>query len=152
VVFLDDMQWADAASLQLLTQLATSDQTESLLVIEAYRDSQVDPAHPFAIALREHEKRGATISRIALAPLGLPETVELRHFGSVHPKLQFGRVLGSSMAPLILDRPASFNCRIVSICRDNLILVRLVFFIHTRSSYNGLRRRLTQYLESRQIP
>src|SRR5262249_33108609 len=77
VMFLDDMQWADAASLQLLTQVAISDQTESLLVIEAYRDNEVDPAHPFAAALRDHERRGARLSRIALAPLGLGDTTEL---------------------------------------------------------------------------
>src|SRR6185436_919714 len=52
VVFLDDMQWADTASLQLLTQLATAAGTEALLVIEAYRDNEVDPAHPFALAHR----------------------------------------------------------------------------------------------------
>jgi len=77
VLFLDDMQWADTASLQLLTQLATSEATEALLVIEAYRDNEVDPAHPFALAIRDHEMRGAGLSRIALAPLGLAETAEL---------------------------------------------------------------------------
>jgi predicted ATPase/signal transduction histidine kinase len=77
VVFLDDVQWLDAASAQLLTLLATSDETESLLVVEAYRDNEVDPAHPFAVALRDHEQRGAKLSRIALAPLTLAETTEL---------------------------------------------------------------------------
>src|SRR5262249_33113561 len=66
VILLDDMQWADAASRQLLTQLATSDQTQALLVIEAYRDAEVDPAHPFALALRDYERRGARVSRIAV--------------------------------------------------------------------------------------
>jgi histidine kinase len=77
VMFLDDVQWADAASLQLLTQLATSDETVSLLVVAAYRDNEIDSAHPFALALRDHEQRGAKISRIALAPLTLAETTEL---------------------------------------------------------------------------
>ena len=77
VVFLDDMQWADTASLELVTRLATSEDTEALLVIEAYRDNEVDPAHPYALALRDHEKRGAKLSRLALAPLGLAETTEL---------------------------------------------------------------------------
>ena len=77
VIFLDDMQWADTASLQLLTELAISGHTESLLVIAAYRDSEVDPAHPFSLALREHERRGARVSRITLAPLTLGSTTEL---------------------------------------------------------------------------
>ncbi|HSR99820.1 MAG TPA: AAA family ATPase, partial [Kofleriaceae bacterium] len=77
VLFLDDMQWADKASLLLLTQLATSDDTESLLVIEAYRDHEVDEGHPLAAALRAHTERGAKLSRIALRPLTLDETAEL---------------------------------------------------------------------------
>ncbi|HET7499723.1 MAG TPA: AAA family ATPase [Kofleriaceae bacterium] len=77
VVFLDDMQWADRASLQLLTQLATSDDTEALLVIETYRENEVDPAHPFALAVRDQEKHAARLSRIALGPLGQQATLEL---------------------------------------------------------------------------
>jgi histidine kinase len=77
VLFLDDMQWADAASLQLLTQLATSEDTRALLLVEAYRDNEVDPAHPFAHALREHERRGARLQRLALEPLSLRDTIEL---------------------------------------------------------------------------
>jgi histidine kinase len=77
VVFFDDVHWVDTASLQLLTLLATSEDTESLLVIEAYRDNEVDATHPFALALREHERRGAKISRIELNPLTLDETTEL---------------------------------------------------------------------------
>jgi histidine kinase len=76
VLFLDDVQWADAASLQLVAQLTMSDATESLLVIEAYREAEVDPAQPFGVALRDHDKRTRLI-RIALAPLALTDTVEL---------------------------------------------------------------------------
>jgi predicted ATPase/signal transduction histidine kinase len=77
VLFLDDVQWADAASLQLLAQLTGSDATESLLVIEAYRDAEVDPAQPFGLALRDHEGRTGRLTRIALAPLGMADTGEL---------------------------------------------------------------------------
>src|SRR4029079_5079161 len=65
------------ASLQLLTELATSESTESLLVIEAYRDHEVDEAHPLAAALRVHTERGAKLTRIELRPLTLDETAEL---------------------------------------------------------------------------
>ncbi|HEY0988600.1 MAG TPA: AAA family ATPase, partial [Kofleriaceae bacterium] len=77
VLFLDNMQWADKASLQLLTQLVTSEDTESLLVIEAYRDNEVDAVHPLVIAMREHRQRGARVLQIELAPLTLAETAEL---------------------------------------------------------------------------
>jgi histidine kinase len=77
VMFFDDMQWADVASLNLMSQIATSGQTESLLLIEASRECGSDAIDPFASALREQERRGVTISRLVLAPLSAPETAEL---------------------------------------------------------------------------
>ena len=69
VLFLDDLQWADAASLQLLEQLATYAGTEHLLLIGAYRDNEVGPAHPLRLTLAEARKRGAAVSELVLAPL-----------------------------------------------------------------------------------
>ncbi|MEO8701049.1 MAG: AAA family ATPase, partial [Kofleriaceae bacterium] len=74
VLFLDDMQWADAATLQLLSLLVQSELTESLLLVLAYRDNEVDAAHPLEVALRGYE---TAITRIALAPLPLAATEEL---------------------------------------------------------------------------
>jgi predicted ATPase/signal transduction histidine kinase len=77
VLFLDDMQWADAASLQLLTAIATDEREQALLLIEAYRDNELDASHACAAALRDQEKCGAKITRIALAALDLADTTEL---------------------------------------------------------------------------
>ncbi|WP_438025854.1 AAA family ATPase [Sorangium sp. So ce233] len=68
-LFLDDLQWADAASLQLLEQLATYAGSEHLLLIGAYRDNEVGPAHPLRLTLAEARKRGAAVSDLVLAPL-----------------------------------------------------------------------------------
>ncbi|WP_433927047.1 AAA family ATPase [Sorangium cellulosum] len=68
-LFLDDLQWADAASLQLLEQLATYAGPEHLLLIGAYRDSEVGTAHPLRLTLAEARKRGAAVSELVLAPL-----------------------------------------------------------------------------------
>ena len=46
VVFLDDLQWADPASLRLLADLAIHPSTRGLLLVGAYRDSDVGPTHP----------------------------------------------------------------------------------------------------------
>ena len=67
VIFLDDLQWADLASLKLL-QLLMMD-TGHLLVITAYRDNEVSPVHPFMLALEEISKTKAIVNRIQLAPL-----------------------------------------------------------------------------------
>ena len=45
VIFLDDLQWADSASLQLIELLITDSQTEYLLLLGAYRDNEVNPNH-----------------------------------------------------------------------------------------------------------
>ncbi|MEJ2203277.1 MAG: AAA family ATPase, partial [Gemmatimonadota bacterium] len=71
VLFLDDLQWADPASLRVLQQLLTSPDTRNTLVICAYRDNEVSPSHPFALALGEIESRGVGTSRYTLGPLPL---------------------------------------------------------------------------------
>ncbi|AGP34817.1 AAA family ATPase [Sorangium cellulosum] len=85
-LFLDDLQWADAGSLQLLEQLATYAGSEHLLLIGAYRDNEVGPAHPLRLTLAEARKRGAAVSELVLAPLSaahvgalVAETVHAPH-------------------------------------------------------------------------
>jgi predicted ATPase/predicted signal transduction protein with EAL and GGDEF domain/tRNA A-37 threonylcarbamoyl transferase component Bud32 len=77
VLFLDDMQWADPASLSLLTQMLARPDTESLLVIQAYRDNQVDASHPFALAMLEQDKRGISASTIPLGPVQVADVAAL---------------------------------------------------------------------------
>ena len=66
VIVLDDLQWIDFASLQLLEQLAS--QQKHLLVIGAYRDNEVSAAHPLMMMI-ESLKRSASIHSITLSPL-----------------------------------------------------------------------------------
>jgi len=56
-LFLDDLQWADSASLNLLKVLIGDNQTGYLLLLGAYRDNEVFPAHPLMLTLGELEKR-----------------------------------------------------------------------------------------------
>jgi predicted ATPase/signal transduction histidine kinase len=67
VMFLDDLQWADSASLKLI-QLLMAD-TKHLFLIGAYRDNEVHPAHPLMLTLSDIQKTSATINTITLAPL-----------------------------------------------------------------------------------
>ncbi|WP_437477648.1 AAA family ATPase [Sorangium sp. So ce1014] len=83
VLFIDDLQWADAASLQLLEQLVTYAEAEHLLLIGAYRDNEVGPAHPLALMLADARKRGALVTDIVLAPLS-PSDVGALVAGAVH--------------------------------------------------------------------
>ncbi|MFB2983672.1 AAA family ATPase, partial [Microseira sp. BLCC-F43] len=67
VMFLDDLQWADSASLSLLKLLMQD--PEHLLILGAYRDNEVSPVHPFILTVDEIVKTGATVNKITLPPL-----------------------------------------------------------------------------------
>ena len=69
VMFLDDLQWADSASLQLMQLLMSESETDYLLVIGAYRDNEVFAAHPLMLTLDAVVKAGATVNTITLEPL-----------------------------------------------------------------------------------
>ncbi|MEG4503388.1 AAA family ATPase [Microcoleus sp. F6_B4] len=71
VMFLDDLQWADSASLNLL-QLLMRD-TGYLLVLGAYRDNEVSPVHPLILTVDEIVKTGATVNTVTLQALSEPD-------------------------------------------------------------------------------
>lgn len=72
VIFLDDLQWADSASLKLIQLLIGATETSHLLLIGAYRDNEVTPAHPLMLTLTEIGKTGAIVNQMTLPPLTLP--------------------------------------------------------------------------------
>ncbi len=69
VMFLDDLQWIDNASLQLLQLLMLDNELKHLLLIGAFRDNEVDKEHPLTFAIRAMEERNARIETIELKPL-----------------------------------------------------------------------------------
>jgi len=69
LIFIDDLQWADDASLDLLLSLQTDDEISSLLLVGAYRDNEVTDGHPLTIRLCEADKLGSTITTIELKNL-----------------------------------------------------------------------------------
>ena len=77
VLFLDDLQWVDPASLKLLQFLLTDPERANLLVIGAYRDDKVDAAHPLKLTEGELRKAGTVIREISLKPLDLPDVSRL---------------------------------------------------------------------------
>jgi PAS domain S-box-containing protein len=69
-LFLDDLQWLDAATLDLLEDLLTRDDLRRLLLIGAYRDNEVSATHPLMRKLDAIRQAGAAVKDIVLAPLG----------------------------------------------------------------------------------
>ncbi len=76
VLFLDDLQWADPASLRLLVQLAGEDEPRGLLLLGAYRDNEVGEEHPLALALAELQ-RAARLQTVALPALAAGDLRDL---------------------------------------------------------------------------
>ena len=68
-LFLDDLQWLDTATLDLLDDLLTQPDVRHLLLIGAYRDNEVDETHPLMRRLQAIRRAGSKISDIVLAPL-----------------------------------------------------------------------------------
>ena len=68
-LFLDDLQWLDAATLDLLQDLLTQSEVQYLLLIGAYRENEVNPGHPLIRKLEAIRRAGGTVHEISLAPL-----------------------------------------------------------------------------------
>ena len=71
VIFLDDLQWADSATLKLLEVMMADEGTKYLFLIGAYRDNEVNRNHPLIITLDLLRTKGAIINEITLTPLAL---------------------------------------------------------------------------------
>jgi predicted ATPase/serine phosphatase RsbU (regulator of sigma subunit) len=75
VMFLDDLQWADPATLRLLQHLLLAPDCHNLLLVGSYRDNEVTPSSPLTLTLNDLRREGATIGEVKLEPLSR-ETVE----------------------------------------------------------------------------
>jgi PAS domain S-box-containing protein len=76
-LFLDDLQWLDAATLDLLEHLVTHSEVRHLLLVAAFRDNEVGPSHPLPRTLEAIREAGARVQEIVLAPLGLDDLGQL---------------------------------------------------------------------------
>jgi predicted ATPase/signal transduction histidine kinase len=77
VLFLDDLQWADAATLSLLEPLLADGGIGSLLLLGAYRDNELDAAPRLAHTLAALAAAGVPMQRLTLGPLALPDLTAL---------------------------------------------------------------------------
>ena len=92
-LFLDDLQWLDAATLDVLEDLLTCSDLQHLLLIGAYRDNEVDAAHPLMRKLEALRSAGGKVEQISLAPLAGEHVVQLIA-DSLHCEPERGAPLG----------------------------------------------------------
>ncbi len=128
VIFLDDLQWADSASLKLIQLMMSEADTKHLLLIGAYRDNEVYRGHPLIKTLEVIRSSGATINTIPLFPL------EKNHLNNiVVDTLQCSEALAFPLTDLIYQKtqgnPFFSNQFIKSLYEDGFIT-----FNHDRDS------------------
>jgi len=77
VLFLDDLQWLNTATLDLLEDLLTRSDVQHLMLIGAYRDNEVDALHPLVRKIEAIKNAGTRIEEVRLAPLASEDLAQL---------------------------------------------------------------------------
>ena len=119
-LFLDDMQWLDAATLDLLEELLSCNDLQHLLLIGAYRDNEVDTSHPLVRKLEAIRQAGAAVNDIVLTPLSRDDLGKLL-VDSLHCQLE----RAAPLADLIHEKTAGnpfFAVQFISTLADDRLL------------------------------
>ncbi|MEP0873779.1 AAA family ATPase [Trichocoleus desertorum AS-A10] len=77
VIFLDDLQWIDSATLKLIELILLDEQIQYLFLIGAYRDNELTPTHPLVLTLKSMRNQRAVLQEITLTPLTLEPLTQL---------------------------------------------------------------------------
>jgi PAS domain S-box-containing protein len=100
-LFLDDLQWLDAATLDVLEDLLTQPDVRHLMLIGAYRDNEVDSSHPLMRKLQAIRRAGAAVQEIVLAPLAREDLEQL-----IGDSLRCEPARAASLARLLHEKTA----------------------------------------------
>ncbi len=121
VIFLDDLQWADSASLKLIELMMMDADLEYLFLIGSYRDNEINPAHLLTITLNKLRREGVIVNQIILKPLALNQIEQL-----IADTLNSEREYVRSLAELVWQKtsgnPFFVNEFLKSIYAENLLV------------------------------
>ncbi|HEY9852340.1 MAG TPA: AAA family ATPase [Leptolyngbyaceae cyanobacterium] len=120
VIFLDDLQWADSATLKLIELMMTDTDMGYLFLIGAYRDNEVSPSHPLMITVNRLLKAGATINSITLVPLGL-ENISQLIADTLYSELDSVKPLAELLVKKTQGNPFFVNQFLKTLHAENLI-------------------------------
>ncbi len=124
VIFIDDLQWADGASLKLI-KLLMSYSAPGLFLIGAYREHEVSPVHPLMLTIEEIAKNDAIINRIYLSPLELPHVIQI-----ISDTLNCEQEIVKNLAELVLlktgGNPFFINEFLQSLYTENFLQFDLI--------------------------
>ncbi|MET4606835.1 PAS domain S-box-containing protein [Bradyrhizobium sp. JR4.1] len=119
-LFLDDMQWLDVATLDLLEDLLTRNDLQHLLLIGAYRTNEVNANHPLVRRLQAIRQAGAAVQEIVLTPLSRDDLGKLL-VDSLHCQME----PAAPLADLIYEKTTGnpfFAIQFISTLADDRLL------------------------------
>jgi predicted ATPase/CheY-like chemotaxis protein len=123
VIFLDDLQWCDSPTLNLLELMVCSDDIQYLLVIGAYRDNEVNDMHSLSKTLNSIESV-KPIHRIAL------DALDEDHVNSmISDSLNCSKLKTEALAHLVYIKTRG-NPFFVILFLNNLVQENLIYFDH----------------------
>jgi DNA-binding CsgD family transcriptional regulator len=95
-LLLDDLQWADATTLELLPTLAVAVADQPLALVGVYRDDEIPRGHPLR-RLRNELRRASALRELTVEPLDPDATAALA-------QRRLGSGVSSALARIIYDR------------------------------------------------
>ncbi|MBE9126992.1 MULTISPECIES: ATP-binding sensor histidine kinase [unclassified Coleofasciculus] len=137
VIFLDDLQWADSASLRLIELMMTDTDTQYLFLIGAYRDNEVSVSHPLMMTIHELQKKETTINFITLSPLAL-EPISQLIADTFHSDIESVKPFAELVIRKTEGNPFFINEFLKTLYAENL----LTFIPPTSLSKGGLKDKL----------
>ncbi|HEX5079122.1 MAG TPA: serine/threonine-protein kinase PknK, partial [Geminicoccaceae bacterium] len=119
-LFLDDLQWLDAATLDLIEHLVTHPDVRHLLLVGACRDNEVGPAHPLRQRLAAIRGAGGRVQEIPLAPL-VPDDVERLLADALHAEPERVRPLAALVFEKTAGNPFFTTQFLLALAEDALL-------------------------------
>ncbi|HEY9728404.1 MAG TPA: ATP-binding protein, partial [Chroococcales cyanobacterium] len=121
VIFLDDLQWVDSATLKLIELMMTDSETQYLFLIGAYRDNEVESSHQLMMTLERLRRERATINQITLAPLA-PEAIAQLIADTLHSDTESVKPLAELVVRKTGGNPFFVNEFLKTLYAENLII------------------------------
>lgn len=136
VIFLDDLQWADSASLKLIELMMMDADIEYLYLIGSYRDNEINPAHLLTITLNKLRREGAIVNQIILKPLAL-DRIEQLIADTLNSEREYVRSLAELVWQKTSGNPFFVNEFLKIIYAENLLVFNADRYSVTQSQNLG---------------
>ncbi len=120
-LFLDDLQWEDAATLEMIEYLLAEPDVRHLLLIAAYRDNEVYPTHQLTRTLNVIRQSCQSVHEIALAPLGFRDISSL-----IAETLRIDALTAAPLAELLREKAGGnpfFTTQLIATLAEEQLLV-----------------------------